>query len=404
VKTFQYKGYRLSGEGCSGILEALDLKDAREKLRRQGILAERVASPQQRKWRVGPFRRRAPFDRDARALTYREVGALLGSGLTMTQALDILIEAPEMSSLHGTLAVIREKLSEGVPPANAVHEAGDGVSRFEQAMLGVGEQTGDLGRALDDLAGFLEEETALRESVQTALIYPALVMALAAGIGVITLGVMVPGLARLLTESGMALPPVTRFVLGLSRALTVLGVPLVAALGVGGAWLRRKWRSDDAFRVRVDRWLFRLPVYGRGYEALVNLRFARTLALLLTGGVPLPEGLLSAGGATGSPLVMRRIEEDGRKLSQGQSLADVVRAVGPLAGSLPGWIQAGEAGGMLPELLSGAARRYQARWERFVTRSLLFLEPVLILVVGLFVLLIALALLMPILSLNQTLV
>jgi len=151
----------------------------------------------------------------------------------------------------------------------------------------------------------------------------------------------------------------------------------------------------------VDRWLFRLPVLGRGYLLLANLRCARTLAILLRGGVGLVDALPLAGRATGSAWIARLAAEEAEAVRHGSSLADAIRRIPPLAEVLPAWIQAGEASGALDRLLDTAGSAMQHRWDRFVTRTLSWLEPALIFAVGGFVLLVVLSVLLPIISLNR---
>ena len=146
-----------------------------------------------------------------------------------------------------------------------------------------------------------------------------------------------------------------------------------------------------------------MPLWGRGYRILVNLRFARTLAMVLRGGVSVIDGLVLAGRATGSPWVEELAEAEARAVRHGGRRSDSVGRIPPLAGSLPGWIRAGEASGGLPRLMESAGDRCQAHWQRFAGRCLGILEPALILVIGAFVLLIASAILLPIVTLSRAL-
>jgi general secretion pathway protein F len=146
----------------------------------------------------------------------------------------------------------------------------------------------------------------------------------------------------------------------------------------------------------LDRW----PVYRAGSRTLVSLRFSRTLVLLLRGGVSAVDALALAGQATGNAWVADLIRQQADAVRHGVSLSQAIRAVPPLE-SLTGWVKAGEASGDLTALLDKAADRLQQRWQTYLTRTTSLLEPVLILMVGVFVLLIALAILLPVLSLNQ---
>lgn len=401
--TFQYRGFRNSGRACAGLVEALDLKEAREKLAHQGILAERVDATGSRARIARRGRSGRGFDTDTRGMVYRELAALLGSGLPLEKGLDVLIDAPELGSSRGILAAVRDGIREGSSIAAAFAENSEEVRSFEEAVLQVGERVGTLDTILVDLADFLEEQQRIRETVQTALIYPAMVATLAIGIAIVALGVMVPSISGLLQEARIPLPWITRVAMLTGKAVLWVGVPALLALGFAAAWFRRKWKRDRDWRAKADAFLFRIPAVRSGYASLVNFRFARTLSLLLNGGVSLVGGVELAGKATDSPWIEERVSREADDLRHGRSLADVIRRIPPLSISLSGWIQAGEASGNLARLLGSAAERYRYRWERFMNRSLSVLGPALILVVGLFVLLVALAVLLPVLSLNQTL-
>ena len=147
---------------------------------------------------------------------------------------------------------------------------------------------------------------------------------------------------------------------------------------------------------------FRLPVLRRGYTLLVNLRFTRTMAILLQGGQSLVEGLTLAGRATGSSWVAFLAEQQTESIRHGSSLADAIRRIPPLAESLPGWIQAGEAGGNLDKVLETAVKRYRFQWDRFVQRFMILFQSSLVLVLGLVVLFVFLSFLLPIMSVNDS--
>jgi general secretion pathway protein F len=400
MATFEYKGYSEAGRLQRGLIEALDRKEAREKLARRGILTESVAVAGRTKSRL-LGRGRHAFDLEARAMIYRELGALVHAGLPLAQALDLLVQSPETGEDRSILAAIHDRIREGVPLAEALRAAGRQVSSFEAAVVDVGERTGELDTVLERLAEFLEEQQGIRERIVTAMIYPTLVIVLALGIGLAVLGIMVPRIGAVLLEADMQLPTITIVMLGLARGVARFALPGLAAAGLVGWLVVRRWRAEPGMRSRIDRWLFRLPWIGRTYAALVALRFSRTLALLLRGGVPLVEGLPLAGRATGSPWLEDNLDVETEAVRHGRSLADALRNVESLRAGLPGWVEAGETSGDLSGLLEHAGQRYQRYWDRQISRMLALLEPVLVLIIGVFVLFVALAILLPILSMNQ---
>jgi len=403
MRTFFYSGYDRGGLARRGLLEAADAKEAREKLAGRGILAECVTSAAAGRKSAFGARQRA-FDVAVRVVFYRELGVLLGAGLPLVAALEVLIESPELGVSAEVLAGVRDAVREGASFESALGAAGGGVKPFERAIIEAGEKSGSLAGVLERLAAFVEEQQLLREKIVSALIYPCIIFTFALIVAIVMLGFVIPSAASVLQEnSRVQLPALTGVMMAAGRWLLWL-TPLVLAGGVaGGVYARHRAKTDAAWRVTLDRWVFRLPVLGRGYGLIVNLRCARTLAILLKGGVGLVDALPLAGRATGSQWVSAQLDAEAESVRHGSSLADAVRRVPVLALSLPAWIQAGEASGALEKLLDTAGNAYQHQWDRFVSRTLSWLEPALIALIGAFVLLVVLSVLLPILSLNRLL-
>ncbi len=395
MKTFEYRGYDTAGRRSRGLVEADGLKDARERLAARGILPERIETTSAGGGGTGRWGRAGE-----RAAIYRELASLLHAGLPVTQSLDILIESPELATLRPVLAGIRDRVREGVSPADAFDGAG-ALTPFETAVLQAGQRAGALDDSMKRLAGFLEEQDRIRSRVRSALIYPAFVGVIAIGLSILMLGFMLPAFAKIFEEARIPLPALTRFVLGSGRMAGTIGLPLLA-LAAAAFWIgRRRLRGSATARARVERALARLPVVSRAWTALAGMRFARTLALLLRGGVPLLESIRMAGRSTGSAWVEIEIEREAETVRHGGRLADAIRRVEPLQTTLPAWVQAGEAGGDLSGMLELAAGRCEEVWDRTLTRAMALLEPMLILVLGALVFVLALAILLPILGMNQ---
>ena len=402
MRTFEYRGFDRAGGTRRGLIEGADVKEARERLAARGILAERLVPAGSRV--RGLFRGGADLPAELRVVFYRELAVLLDAGLPLVAALEILIQSPEFGRGTVLLAGVRDRVREGAGLAAALATAGARPAPHERAIVEVGEKAGNLAEVLEKLAAFLEEQHRLRERIVSALIYPTIIFVFAVCVAVVMLGFVIPSAAQLLVrEARVELPWLTRAMITVGRAL-VWGVPLVLAAAVGGVLAgRRAAARETAVRQRMDRLWFRLPLIGRGYALVVNLRWARTLAMLLRGGVPLLEALPLAGRATGSAWVTAQMEKETEAVRHGSSLADAVRRVPVLAASLPAWIQAGEASGALERLLDTAADSYQHRWNRFATRALSVLEPALIALLGVFVLLVVLSVLLPIVAMNRAL-
>lgn len=391
MATYVYKGFDTEGHPAKGLIEALSVKQAREKLAATGVLAERVTESG----------KESRFNADSRAVFYHELGSLLGAGLTLEDALNVLIDSPDQANLSSLLAGIRDKIKEGTSFASALGSASKSVSSFEQAIVEAGEKSGNVELMLGRLADFVSEQDKLRERIQSAMVYPSIVVGMGICVAIVMLGLLVPRARAILEGTTVDMPVITRMVIAFGSATVTVG-PILLGLGIIVAlWFTAKLKNDDEFRMTWDRRSFRFPIVGRARTLLANLRFARTMSILLDGGVSVIDAFLLAGRATGSSWTTAMVSTEAETVRQGASLCDAVRRVQPLSLSLPGWIQVGEASGDLAQLLERAGARYEEQWNRFVERSLGLLEPVLILIIGGFVLVVTLAVLLPVMSLSQ---
>jgi general secretion pathway protein F len=405
MRTFAYTGFDSAGAVRRGLIEAQDLKEAREKLMARGVLPREVSPSESIAGALLSVRRGTSFKAESRVAYYRELGVLLGAGLPLVSAMEILMESPELGVSPSLLAGVRDRIREGASLAVALSTMAPHIKPYEKAILEVGEKSGNLEAMLERLALFLEEQEQLREKIISALIYPGIIFTFAIIVAIVLLGFVVPAAASVITEQSdkLQLPLLTRFMMTLGRGL-LFGVPLALLAGLlGRSYLKQRMATEPALRYRLDQWVFQTPLVGRGYTIAVNLRCARTLSILLQGGVGLVDAMALAGRSTGSAWVAHLMQAEAESIRHGSSLADAMRRIPPLARSLPAWIQAGEASGALERLLDTAGNAYQHQWNRYVSRTLSWLEPVLIISIGIFVLLVTLSVLLPIISLNQTL-
>ncbi len=391
MKTFNYKGYNTKGQVQKGLVEALSVKDAREKLAATGILAEKLtATGRQLRLSVA-----------TRSVIYRELSALLDAGLPLVDALEILVSSPEVRDAQLGLAGIRDRVREGASLAASFSEASSSVTSFETSIIEASERSATVADVLSRLADFLDEQEELRQSVQSALVYPMIVISVGICVAILMLGVLIPRTRDLLSSGQGEWPLLTTIMMALGQVVMRWGLPVLIVVVIAVYIFRRRLKNNSAMQCRWDKRLFNLPIIGRGYKLLVNERFCRTMAILLDGGVSLIESLVIAGRATGSVWVTALAVEESEKIRHGDKLSSALERIPPMAEFLPGWVRVGEAGGGMARLLSSAAQRYGLQWRRFLKLHLSFLEPLIILLIGGFVLLITLAVLLPILNMSK---
>ena len=403
MPAFRYKALDPSGRTVEGVVESDTPRLARQSLREQGKLplsvdvvdADRGGAAEAWGGRLGRGIPGAEL-----ALLTRQFSTLLAAGLTVEQALTALVDQTEAPRVREVLAGVRAEVRAG-------HSLSSALGRFERSftplyrnVIAAGEQSGELDTVMQGLADYIESREQLKQRVVLALIYPAIVtlVALAVVIGLMTY--VVPQVVTVFQHSRQSLPLLTKLLLFASAA-TRASIWFLVPLGIGAAiagW--RLWQRESV-RERVDRWLLSLPLAGALVRGVNTARFASTLAILSSSGVPILAAF-RAGASVVSNLPMRHaVENAAALLREGASLSRALRESGQFPPMLIHLVSSGEATGRLPETLRAAARQQELEVTTRVAAITTILEPALILAMGAFVLVIVLAILQPIIEMNQ---
>jgi len=398
MEAFQYEALDAAGRTVSGVVQADTPRQARTQLRAQGLLPSALDKVQSRE------RARQPWARGLSAaelsLLTRQMATLLDSGLTMEQALAALIEEAEAPLTRDVLTGVKAEVMAGASLATALGSYARSFPEFYRALVHGGEESGALPTVLAHLADYLDARQALLQKTSLALLYPVLVGVVALAIVTGLLVYVVPQVVQVFQQSRQSLPLLTRALIGLSDFLRVAWPYLVAA-GAGGAFAVRMVLRRDAPRRRLHALLLRLPWLGPLIRGVDTSRFASTLAILVGGGVPLLAAL-DSGARVMSNMVMREaIERAIERVREGASLARALGETRVFPPLLVHLVASGEVSGKLEQMLERAARLETQALERRLAVFLTLLEPVMILAMGAAVLLIVLAILLPIIEINQ---
>jgi general secretion pathway protein F len=388
-------------------MEADTAKAARGQLRAQALVPLQVlplhsnsaANERRFAWEQGLFTRPV-FNATGLAIWTRQIAGLVTSGLPLERALTALTEEAENEREKHLLASLRSEVNAGSPFARALAQFPREFSDIYTAVVGAGEQSGHLGAVLERLADDLEDRQALKSKLVGAALYPAIVTLVAIAIVLFLVTYVVPQVAAVFAGTKRSLPFLTTAMLSISAAVRNHGWLMALALVLGTVSMRMALRQD-AFRERFDAAWLRLPVIGRlsrGYNAS---RFASTLAMLAGAGVPILKAL-QAASETLSNRAMRADAMDALVLvREGAPLASAIAQKKRFPGLLSMFARLGEQTGQLPLMLQRAATQLGAEVQRRAMQLATILEPLLIVTMGLVVMLIVLAVLMPIIQLNQ---
>jgi general secretion pathway protein F len=328
------------------------------------------------------------------------MATLLASGLTMEQSLNALIEEASAPMTREVLGGVKAEITAGLSLAAALGTYDKSFPDFYCALVHGGEESGALPTVLQHLADYLDARQALKQKTTLALLYPALVTLVAITIVTGLLVFVVPQIVQVFQQSRQSLPLLTRALIAVSDFLRVAW-PWLAAAGVASVLAVRLALRRDVFRRRWDAMLLRAPWLGQLIRGVNTSRFASTLAILVGGGVPLLSALKSGARVMTNMVMREAIEGAIERVREGESLArslGATRAFPPLMVHL---VASGEVSGKLEQMLQRAAALETQALERRLAVFLTLLEPVMILVMGGVVLLIVLAILLPIIEINQ---
>ena len=391
MATYEYSGFRADGSVCRGRAEAGTSKQAIRELASNGVFVETIA----------PLLIDAELDARKRSSLYRELGALLGAGLPLDRALSMMMET-EDSAMSAALASILEKVREGGTLADSVSRACGDVGGYEMTALASAEGSATLPAMLARMADMLDVQEGVRDKLRSALIYPSFVLCLGVLVAVVMLGFVVPRTEAMLKASGMALPRASVVAVGASKLVALFLGALMACGAVAAVLARRRAATEEKFALRLDKFFLSLPFAGPA-RRLAGMRFASILSVLTESGMPAVTALPVAGAGTGRPWLERCVLEQTEKVRNGASLSSAVGALPIFGSELGEWVRVGEAGGCLGTMLDVAAERMQRAWNRSLSRTMSLLEPTLLAAVGLFVMVLALALLLPVIGMTRTL-
>jgi general secretion pathway protein F len=399
MPTFRFEAARESGRSESGDIEAESARAARAALRARGLLPISVEpASKQAAGAADVSTLRLPAS--DLALVTRQLASLLAAGLPLDAALSTLVEQSENDTQRQVFRAVRSDVTAGHRFAHALARHPKAFPQVYCATVAAGEQAGSFSTVLERLAQYLEDRQALRGKLLAAATYPAIVTLVALGIVLFLMTYVVPQVVQVFEQTRQALPWPTRLLLAVSAFLRVFGPWLAVALVAAGFAARAMLRRPGP-RAAWDRTVMRLPLFGRLVQGIDTARFASTLAMLVEAGVPMLRALAAAEATLSNSVLRAVVNEAIDRVREGVGLARALGAAKVFPPVLIRLIEVGEATGRLPVMLGHAARNQTREVERRATAMATLLEPMLILVMGAVVLGIVLAVLMPIIEINQ---
>jgi len=418
MAVYEYKALSKAGKITKGVIDADSLVAARRKLREQELhptevqetsasarasgasLPEtvRLAAPtgKGKKWSIELGR---VSIRDV-ALMTRQFAVLLQAGMPLVEALTALLDQTSRPRLQKTIYDVRDRVRSGSTLADALGRHPRVFSELYSNMVRAGEASGALEQVLFRLADIEEQQAKLRARLISMLVYPSFMLLFALGVIVFMMMVIVPRITKIFEKQKQELPAITKVLIGASRFIGSFWW-LIVLVAVGVFLLWRIWVATESGRKRWDQFKLRAPLYGTLHIKLITARFARTLGTMLESGLTMMNALDVVKTVLGNRIIEDAMADVKAGVRRGKDLAQPLREAGLFPPMLVHMVELGQRSGQIESMLLKVSDTYDEDVRLAVDAFVALLEPVIIVVMGVFVGFLVLSILLPILSMSR---
>ncbi len=325
---------------------------------------------------------------------------LVRAGLPILKSLDLLAERLTDPKLTPYINAVRDEVRRGVLLSEAFRAQGIFPKIYVTSIM-AGEKSGSLIEVLERYITYQKLALAVRKKVLVSLMYPSVLIVLVILLIVFLVTYVVPSFATLYSSMSAQLPTITIYLIAIgttARSYVVAGTAGLIGLGALFQW----WSRGEAAQEKIDRVKVRVPLLGDIWIKYQVAQFSRVLGTLLTGGIPLVQGLETAADSLGTPLLRKTLDKAGKMVREGQSLSSSLAATKIFPELSVDMIEVGESTGALPAMLTSVAEFYEEDVNTKMTAALSLIEPAIMIFMGVFVAFVLIALYLPIFSLADT--
>ena len=315
------------------------------------------------------------------SLFCKQMSVMLESGIPLNNAVDILEQQATSKNLKSSLKIVSKSLKEGSQLSKAMLDQEGMVPDLLIRMVQAGEKTGKLDEVLEKMSEHYNKERKTSRQIRGAMIYPAVLAFLAVAAVLALLYIVIPSFSGIFEQSGMAMPLPTRIVLAASNFVRSYWYILFGVTGIL-VFLFLRYRSTEAGRYQLDRLKLWLPVIKGPMQKIVTARFASTLAILTSAGIPLVEAIESAAATTNNAVVIEKMKIANEGLQKGERLTGMITATGLFPPMMLSMVKIGEESGSLESMLVKTSDYYEEELETAIKQLLSLLEPAMIIVMG----------------------
>ena len=401
MPAYHYKALTPDGKVTKGVMQGDSSRQVRHNLRGDALMPIEVLAvegkiAQTKGRRNGRHKGLSAYEL---ALVTRQLAVLLAAAIPLEEALASVAKQSQKPHVASTMLAVRSQVLEGHSFASALEQATN-FPKLYVATVAAGEKSGHLDLILNQLADYTENRFALQKKVQGAMVYPIILMVMATAVVIGLMSFVVPKIVKVFEQSEQALPLITQVVMGISNVI-VSWWWLILLVLVGLAFLFYRFVRTDVGKSTVDKWALRLPVFSRLSKNLNAARFASTMSILVRSGVPVIDALNIASAVVTNVHIRRVIDAATLKVTEGASLSSQLEASSYFPPMMVQMIKSGENSGELEDMLKRAADMQENEATNFISTLLSLLEPFMLVLMGVVVMLIVMAVMLPIVNMNN---
>ena len=405
MAAFSYKAIAPNGKNLKGIIEASNPASARQALRARQLMPVSVSATTHKRGvknatQAQPFFSWSKVSNKALTLLTRQLATLVGTGIGVEQALKTVADQATHPAVSSLLLNLRSAVLDGRSFAHALSDYPQVFGDYYRASVAAGEASGQLGHVMEHLSAFVENRAKNRQTVQLALLYPAILAVVSLAVIIALLTFVVPDIVRVFTSRGAELPFLTRALIAVSDFLNRWGLALIVAL-VGVIFLTATAMRRPAVRLYWHYFLARSRL-TRGFVLKTNaVQFAGTLATLTVSRVPLVDALSAAAATVPNLHIREKVNIAAARVREGAALSTSLDDAKVFPPMLIAMVASGEAGGVLGTTLTRASDDQSHDLNTMVAALVALVEPAVLLLMGGIVMLLVLAIMLPIVNLNN---
>ena len=401
MNKFSYVAIMLNGTKTKGTIEAKDLADARLQLKSKKL---RIVELKEKKevTSLGNRNKRKKLKADAISHFCRQFAIIISSGINSVSGLETLAKRTENKVMAREINRIVDAVKKGSTIADAMLDKGSKFPRLLGAMVSTGEETGTLEDVLKSMATFYEREHRINQKIKNASIYPAVVASLSFVMLFLFTGFIIPQMMESLMDVGGELPLMTKIIMAVGEFVNNYWWLILILMGAL-TYATLQYIKTPIGRAHKDRIINKIPLLGKGINAIVSMRFSRALYLFISTGYPMLQGLDHIKASVNNSIAEKAVAGAKEGLIRGETLAENLEKYNYFDSVLIQMIAIGEQTGQLESISNQMAEFYEHESDIYLTRMVSIIEPILIIVVGIIVAILVMSVFLPMLSMYDAL-